>query len=83
MRKDVCGVVGDRKWTVALLAGYWEIVVVWLSLWVETDTFGGGWRCVLVWGLETPEGASTFPGCADEGVVNVDAEDAVCAPCVS
>lgn len=77
--EGVCAVVGNGKWTVALLAGDREtvgkvLVCVWLSLGVKTDTFGG-WR-----GLEAPECAAAFPGGTDEGVVNVDAEDAACAP---
>ena len=38
---------------------------------------------VAVWGLEAPEGASPLPGCADEGVVDVDTEDTVCTPGLS
>lgn len=78
----------------ALLAGRWEVVggvIVVLCIWAETDAFEE-WRCrciwiwmgdVAVWGLEAPEGASPLPGCADEGVVDVDTEDTVCTPGLS
>ena len=80
VRKGVAGDGdGDGKRTVALFAGHGKVVGE-VGFGVETNAFGG--VCLSLRGLEAPEGASTFPGCTDEGVVNVDALDAACAPCV-
>ena len=73
----VCGTErGDGKRTVGVFAGEGKVVGGGGEGGVET----GGWPGVG-W-LEAPEGASAFPGGADERVVNVDADDAACAPCV-
>ena len=78
MRKGVAG-RGNGERAVALFAGHGKVVGE-VGLLVETDAFGRVW--LRLRGLEAPEGAAMFPGGTDEGVVNVDADDAACAPCV-
>jgi len=65
VREEVSVLVAwDGERTMAMFAGRGEVVVVF----------------VIMRGLEAPEGATSFPGCADEGIVDVDSEDAACTP---
>ena len=61
----------------SLLAGGGKVV----GICIETDAFSG-WS-VTERRLEAPNCAAVSPSCADEGVIDVDADNTACTPRVS